>query len=99
MEQHSKRAFERVSLGAENRAYAVVDRLDPEYFRSLKNLYVDATFDRKGALPRKTKELIMVGITCALRVERGIQVHSQRAIALGATPQILKTGSTPAAMR
>lgn len=29
----------------------------------------------------------MVGITYALRVQRGIRIHSQRALTLGATPQ------------
>jgi len=29
----------------------------------------------------------MVGITCALRVQRGIRIHSERALTLGATPQ------------
>lgn len=87
MKEASKDAFERASLGAKNTAYEVVATLDPEYFEKLKGLYVDGTFGREGALPRKTKELIMVGITCALRVARGVRIHSERALALGATPQ------------
>ena len=80
-------AFEKTSLGAENSAYEAIAQLDPEYFDKLKGLYVDATFGRDGALSRKTKELIMVGITCALRAQRGVRIHSQRALPLGATPQ------------
>ena len=80
-------AFEKTSLGAENSAYEAIAQLDPEYFDKLKGLYVDATFGRDGALSRKTKELIMVGITCALRAQRGVRIHSQRALTLGATPQ------------
>ena len=50
-------------------------------------VYVDATFGREGALPRKTKELIMVGITCALNRPRGVKLHSERALTLGASPR------------
>ena len=62
-------------------------KLDPEYFEKLKGLYVDGTFGREGALPRKTKELIMIGICCALLRPRGIRLHSERALTLGATPK------------
>jgi 4-carboxymuconolactone decarboxylase len=87
MSQDAKAAFEKTSLGAKNSAYEAIAQLDPEYFEKLKGLYVDATFGRNGALPRKTKELIMVGITCALRAPRGVRIHSERALSLGATPQ------------
>jgi alkylhydroperoxidase/carboxymuconolactone decarboxylase family protein YurZ len=87
MTQDARDAFERTALGAENSAYEVVARLDPEYFEKLKGLYVDGTFGRDGALPRKTKELIMVGITCALRAPRGVRIHAERALTLGASPQ------------
>ena len=87
MNQDAMAAFEKTSLGAENSAYEIIAQLDPEYFEKLKGLYVDATFGRDGALSRKTKELIMVGITCALRAQRGVRIHSQRALSLGATPQ------------
>ena len=66
MPEDAKEAFKKVGLGAENNAYDIIAKLDPEYFEKLKGLYVDATFGREGALPRKTKELIMVGICCAL---------------------------------
>lgn len=87
MSEDAKKAFDKTALGAENSAYEIVAKLDPEYFEKLKGLYVDGTFGREGALTRKTKELIMVGITCALRVQRGIRIHSERALTLGATPQ------------
>lgn len=87
MSDQAKEAFEKTSLGAENKAYNVIAKLDPEYFEKLKGLYVDGTFGREGALPRKTKELIMVGITCALGRARGVLLHSQRALTLGATPR------------
>ena len=87
MPDNAKEAFDKASLGAENKAYDVIARLDPEYFEKLKGLYVDATFGREGALPRKTKELIMVGITCALRAPRGVRIHSERALTLGASPK------------
>ncbi len=87
MSHDAKEAFEKTSLGAENKAYQIVAKLDPEYFEKLKGIYVDGTFGRKGALPRKTKELIMVGITCALRVQRGIRIHSERALTFGASPR------------
>jgi len=83
----SKDAFKKTSLGAENAAYDTVAKLDPEYFEKLKGLYVDGTFGREGALPRKTKELIMVGITCALNRARGVRLHSERALSLGASPR------------
>src|SRR3990172_5022633 len=87
MPQDAKHAFEKTSLGAQNTAYEVIADLDPEYFEKLKGLYVDGTFGREGALPRKTKEFIMVGITCALSRARGVRLHSERALALGATPR------------
>ena len=87
MPQDAKEAFEKTSLGARNTAYEVIAKLDPEYFEKLKGLYVDATFGRDGALPRKTKELIMVGIACAIRAQRGIRIHSERALTLGASPR------------
>jgi 4-carboxymuconolactone decarboxylase len=87
MPQDAKEAFEKTSLGAQNTAYEVIAKLDPEYFEKLKGLYVDATFGREGVLPRKTKELIMVGITCALRAQRGVRIHSERALTLGASPR------------
>jgi 4-carboxymuconolactone decarboxylase len=87
MSDTAKEAFENTSLGAQNRAYNLIAELDPEYFEKLKGLYVDGTFGREGALPRKTKELIMVGITCALSRPRGVRLHSERAMALGATPK------------
>ncbi len=82
-----KQAFEKASLGAQNSAYEVIAKLDPEYFEKLKGLYVDGTFGRDGALPRKTKELIMVGICCALNRPRGVRLHSDRALTLGASPR------------
>jgi alkylhydroperoxidase/carboxymuconolactone decarboxylase family protein YurZ len=87
MSQDAKAAFEKTSLGARNSAYEVIAQLDPEYFEKLKGLYVDGTFGRDGALTRKTKELIMVGITCAMRAPRGVRIHSERALSLGATAQ------------
>jgi len=83
----AKEAFDKASLGAENKAYNIIAKLDPEYFEKLKGIYVDATFGREGALPRKTKELIMVGITCALNRPRGVKLHSERAPTLGASPR------------
>jgi 4-carboxymuconolactone decarboxylase len=87
MKEEAKEAFQKVSLGAQNSAYDVIAKLDPEYFEKLKGLYVDATFGRDGALPRKIKELIMVGICCALHRPRGIKLHSERALTLGASPR------------
>ena len=87
MSQNAQQAFEATSLGTENKAYDVIAKLDPEYFEKLKGIYVDATFGREGTLPRKTKELIMVGITCALRAPRGVRIHSERALTLGASPR------------
>ena len=87
MSEQAKDAFAKTSLGAKNTAYDVIASLDPEYFEKLKGLYVDGTFGRDGALPRKTKELIMVGICCALLRPRGIRVHTERALTLGAAPR------------
>ena len=87
MKTDALEAFKKASLGADNDAYEIIAELDPEYFAKLKGIYVDATFGREGALARKTKELIMVGITCALLRPRGVQVHTERALILGATPR------------
>jgi len=87
MPKDSKTAFKKASLGSKNGAYEVIADFDPEYFEKLKGLYVDGTFGRKGALPRKTKELIMVGICCAIRASRGVRLHSERALTLGAKPR------------
>jgi alkylhydroperoxidase/carboxymuconolactone decarboxylase family protein YurZ len=87
MAQDAKDAFEKTSLGAQNKAYDLIAQMDPEYFEKLKGIYVDGTFGREGALPRKTKELIMVGICCALNRPRGVKLHSERALTLGAAPR------------
>ena len=87
MAQNAKDAFEKTSLGAQNKAYDLIAQMDPEYFDKLKGLYVDGTFGREGALPRKTKELIMVGICCALNRPRGVKLHSERALTLGVAPR------------
>lgn len=87
MAQDAKDAFEKTALGSENKAYEIVAKLDPEYFEKLRGIYVDGTFGREGALPRRTKELIMVGICCALNRPRGVRLHSERALALGASPK------------
>ena len=87
MANESKDAFEKTALGAQNKAYDIIAKLDPEYFEKLKGLYVDGTFGREAALPRKTKELIMVGITCALSRPRGVKLHCERALTLGASPR------------
>jgi alkylhydroperoxidase/carboxymuconolactone decarboxylase family protein YurZ len=87
MAQAAKDAFEKTALGAQNQAYDLIAQMDPEYFEKLKGLYVDGTFGREGALPRKTKELIMVGICCALNRPRGVKLHSERALTLGAAPR------------
>ncbi len=87
MADDAHKAFESVSLGAMNKAYEIIADRDPEYARHLAGLFVDGTFGREGALDRKTKELIMVGITCALNRPRGVRIHSERALELGATPR------------
>jgi alkylhydroperoxidase/carboxymuconolactone decarboxylase family protein YurZ len=87
MNEQAKDAFRKASLGAENKAYEIIAKLDPEYFEKLKGIYVDGTFGREGALPRKTKELIMIGITCALNRPRGVKLHMERALTLGASPR------------
>ncbi|HEX2227563.1 MAG TPA: carboxymuconolactone decarboxylase family protein [Candidatus Binatia bacterium] len=87
MSEKAKQAFASTALGAQNRAYDLIADMDPEYFDKLKGIYVDATFGRDGALPRKTKELIMVAITCALSRPRGVRLHAERALASGATPR------------
>jgi alkylhydroperoxidase/carboxymuconolactone decarboxylase family protein YurZ len=102
MSESAKQAFDQASLGAQNTAYEKIARMDPEYFEKLKGLYVDATFGREGALPRKIRELIMVGITCALNRPRGVRLHSERALALGATPrevlEAMETAAIPGGM-
>lgn len=102
MADDAKEAFKKVGLGAINSAYDIIAKLDPEYFEKLKGLYVDGTFAREGALPRKTKELIMVGICCALLRPRGIRVHCERALTLGARPkevlEAMEVSAIPAGM-
>ena len=98
MADDTKDAFKKIGLGATNNAYDIIAKWDPEYFENLKGLYVDGTFGREGALPRKTKELIMIGICCALLRPRGIRLHSERALTLGATPQELMEAMEVAAI-
>jgi AhpD family alkylhydroperoxidase len=40
-----------------------------------------------GAIDKKTKELIALAISCAIRCEYCIDSHAQKAKAFGATPQ------------
>lgn len=93
-----REAFRKASLGATNSAYEAIAELDPEYFEKLKGLYVDGTFGREGALPRKVKELIMVGICCALNRPRGVRLHAERALASGATPREILEAAEVAAI-
>ncbi|HEY2989295.1 MAG TPA: carboxymuconolactone decarboxylase family protein, partial [Candidatus Binatia bacterium] len=83
----ARAAFAKTALGAKNEAYELIAEFDPEYFAHLAGFYVDGTFGRKGALKRRTKELIMIGITCALNRPRGVRLHIQRALTLGARPR------------
>ena len=102
MSANTQESFKAIALGAENKAVEAITKLDPEYSKYLKGIYVDATFGRDGALPRKTKELIMVGITCAINRPRGVKLHSQRALQLGATPkeilEAMEVAAIPAGM-
>ena len=84
---NSLEAFRKVAMGVDNDAYEIVAKWDPEYFERLKGIYVDATWDREGALSRKTKELIMVGITCAGLHPLGTRLHIERALVAGASPR------------
>jgi alkylhydroperoxidase/carboxymuconolactone decarboxylase family protein YurZ len=101
-QDEAKEAFKKVALGAENSAYDAIAQLDPEYFEKLKGLYVDGTFGREGALPRKIKELVMIGITCALNRPRGVRIHCERALTLGATPremlEVMEVAAIPGGM-
>ncbi len=38
-----------------------------------------------GALPRRTKELIYLGMSCAIRFPDGVKIHARRALEHGAT--------------
>lgn len=87
MSNTSRDDFKNTSLGADNSAYEVIANLDPDYFEKLKGIYVDGTFGREGVLARKTKELIMIGICCASRIVRGVSIHTERALNLGASPK------------
>lgn len=87
MSKTSLEAFEEVSLGSDNKAYEIVAKLDPDYFDKLAGLYVDGTFGRDGTLPRKTKELIMIGICCVIKSPLGFRLHIERALTLGASPK------------
>ncbi len=41
----------------------------------------------EGKLPRRTKELIYLGMCCAMRFPDGIRIHARRALEYGATPE------------
>ena len=58
MTKDTSEAFSEISLGADNPAYDIINRMDEEYAGFLKGLYVDGTFGREGALDRKTKEFV-----------------------------------------
>ena len=94
--------LEDVSLGFRNHAIEELVALDPEYVEKMAVLYDKGTFGRDGALPRVTKEIAMVGICCATRQPRGIRLHAERALTLGATPrevlEIMEVAAIPAGM-
>ena len=46
MAQNAKDAFEKTSLGAQNKAYDLIAQMDPEYFDKLKGLN-GADFDKQ----------------------------------------------------
>ena len=43
MSNDAKDAFEKASLGTENKAYNLIAELDPEYFEKLKGMLTRAT--------------------------------------------------------
>jgi AhpD family alkylhydroperoxidase len=43
-----------------------------------------------GAIDKKTKELIALSVSCAIRCDYCIDAHSSKAKAAGATPQEMK---------
>jgi alkylhydroperoxidase/carboxymuconolactone decarboxylase family protein YurZ len=81
------RDFEKVSMGFRNSAYERLTEMDPEYFEHLAGFYDDGTFGRESVLPRRTKELMMAAICCALRAPRGVRLHTERALAVGVSPR------------
>ncbi len=62
-----------------------MEALEPELTAKATGLrdYVFA----EGALPRRTKELIYLGMCCATRFHDGIRIHAQRALEQGATAE------------
>lgn len=97
-----RRPLEEVSLGARNSAVDHLAAMDPEYIKHLAYFYDDGTFGRKGAVSRRTKELAMVAVCCALRQPRGIRLHTERALATGASPrqvlEIMEVAAIPAGL-
>ncbi len=57
--------------------------LDPALTASATGLR-DLVF-AEGKLPRRTKELIYLGMCCAIRFPDGIRIHAQRALEHGAS--------------
>ncbi len=93
----------KAAMGVAHGGYDLLKRLDPKYFAAFTNLYAEATFDREdAALPRATKELIMVALCTATGRHLGTRIHTRRALLAGARPrevlEALQTAAIPCGM-
>jgi 4-carboxymuconolactone decarboxylase len=89
MNEESRAALERVrsQRGYTLPIHEVMAELDPELLRLYGDLSSYLLFDAETkALDVKTRALVLVGITTAVRGDaEGIQVNAQRALAAGAS--------------
>lgn len=87
--EDAEQALERVrkQRGYVLPVHEAMAELDPEILRRYGDLSSYLLFDSETkALDRKTRALVLVGITTAVRDDReGIEVNAQRALAAGAS--------------
>ncbi|MBI2368794.1 MAG: carboxymuconolactone decarboxylase family protein [Deltaproteobacteria bacterium] len=86
MDQGVYGAFQQGLMGLAHGGHQVVAEMDPGYFATLKQFYIDGTVQRPdGVLPRATKELIIMAVCAAMARFRGCRLHMERALRAGAT--------------
>ena len=87
MKQDAKKAFKKTSLGAKNAAYDIIAKLDPEYFEKAQRALCGRDFRPGRRAAEKTKEMIMIGITCALNRPRGVRRIPAKGAGFGSESQ------------
>lgn len=102
MERELLEEFESKMVGVSDaaRGHEAVARMDPEYFRVIKQHFLDVTLERENSVVgRSWKELVIMSVCSSQRSWQGARIHMKRALNLGAEPrqvlEVLQAAAIP----